>query len=157
MASASLSVESILAKAGSTRAENVADACPPDRPSKGRSLSVSVRLAGSSIRLPATEQAAPWQRTLEPSIRPLSSATKLSLPLLSPDKASATFSVALVLLSSGHGHVNRPARTVRAVDTCRHAATVAFCHACAASALNRRRMRRETRWRCRLNVLWTAA
>jgi hypothetical protein len=40
-----------------------------------------------------------------------------------------------------------------AVDPHGHAAKVASCHACAASALNRRSVRRETRWRCRLNVV----
>jgi uncharacterized protein YhaN len=57
----------------------------------------------------------------------------------------------------GRCHVNRHGHMVRAVDPRHHAATVALCHACAASALNRRSVRRETRWRCRLNVLWTAA
>ena len=38
-----------------------------------------------------------------------------------------------------------------------HAAATAFRHSLAASALKIRSVDRETRWRCRLKVLWTAA
>jgi hypothetical protein len=38
-----------------------------------------------------------------------------------------------------------------------YAAAMASCHCAAASARKVRSVDRETRWRCRLNVLWTAA
>ena len=38
-----------------------------------------------------------------------------------------------------------------------HAAATALCHCAAASARKVRSVDRETRWRCRSNVLWTAA
>jgi hypothetical protein len=38
-----------------------------------------------------------------------------------------------------------------------HAAATAFCHCVAASARKVRSVDRETRWRCRVNVLWTEA